>query len=100
MAMRYIIRRSQPEDLSAIKKEFPQLDSELSKAGDGLRKTVAVSVSNLERVNYQFQTKKTGTEWVWICPTIELVADNEPALFALMERFSVAPPAHLAHLKQ
>lgn len=97
--MRYIIRRKNSEDLNDLKKEFPQLDQTLEKAGDGLKRNLQISLSNLERVNYLFLTKKKGTEWVWTCPSIELVADNEASLFALMKRFSLSAPEHLAHLE-
>lgn len=96
--MRYIIRRQNPEDLSALKKDFPNLDSELSKAADGLRRTLQLSMSNLERVSYQLMTKKKGSDWVWTCPSVELVAENEQGLFDLLKRFSLPAPAHLAHL--
>lgn len=100
MAMRYILRRNKPEDLSSIKKDIPNLESQLEKAGDGYKRNLELSITNMERINYQFQTRKSGTEWVWVCPSVELVAENETGLFNLMERFSVAPPAHLAHLKK
>ena len=98
MAMRYIIRRQNPEDLAFLKKEFPSLDTQLSKASDGLRKTLEVTIGNLERVTYQLMTKKKGSDWVWTCPSIEMVAENEQGLFNLLKKFSLPPPAHLAHL--
>ena len=97
--MRYIIRRENSEDLASLKKEFPQLDQTLEKAADGLKRNLEISVSNLERVNYLFITKKKGTDWVWCCPSIELVAENESSLFKLMKQFSLPAPAHLAHLE-
>jgi hypothetical protein len=99
MAMRYIIRRSNPEDLISLKKDIPQLDSQLEKASDGLRRIIPVTLGNLDRINYLFLTQKKGTDWIWTCPSAELVAENEQGLFSLMERLQVQPPAHLAHLK-
>lgn len=97
--MRYIIRRSNPEDLTALKKDIPKLDSQLEKASDGLRRIIPITLNNLERMNYLLLTQKKGSDWVWVCPSVELVAENEQGLFSLMERFSLQPPAHLAHLK-
>ncbi|NBV50137.1 hypothetical protein EBR78_02820 [bacterium] len=99
MAMRYILRRTQPEDLAIIRKDVGQLDEQLGKPADGLKRTVGLSISNLEKVNYLLVTKKIGSEWIWICPSVELVAENEPGLFKLMQRFSLPAPAHLAHLE-
>jgi len=97
--MRYIIRRSNPEDLNSLKKDIPNLDSQLEKASDGLRRIVPVTLSNLDSINYLLLTQKKGTDWVWTCPSVELVSENEQGLFGLMERLQVQPPAHLAHLK-
>ena len=99
MAMRYIIRRTKPEDLSDIKTQVSNLDSVLEKATDGARKTVPVTFNNLDYLTYQFQTRKVGTDFIWVCPTIELVAGDEKALFALTDKFKLPIPAHLAHLK-
>lgn len=99
MAMRYIIRRSTPEDLGGLKKDLPQLDNQLEKPADGLRRTYTVSLSPMEKINYLLVTKKQGSSWVWTCPSIELVSENEAGLFALMKRFSLQAPAHLAHLE-
>jgi len=97
--MRYIIRRSNPEDLTSLRKDLPQIEKSLEKASDGLRRIIPVALDNLDKINYLFLTQKKGTDWVWTCPSIELVADNEQGLFKMMERLSVEPPAHLAHLK-
>lgn len=99
MAMRYIIRRDNPENIAELKKEIPELDKKLDKASDGMKRSFQIPVSNLERINYLFLTKKKGSDWIWICPSIELVAENETSLFALMKRFSLSAPAHLAHLE-
>lgn len=97
--MRYIIRRSNPEDLTTLKKDIPQWDSSLEKAADGLRRILPVTLNNLDRINYLLLTQKKGADWIWVCPSVELIAENEKGLFNLMARFSIEPPAHLAHLK-
>lgn len=97
--MRYIIRRSNPEDLASLKGDVPELEKTLEKASDGLRRVIPVTLSNLDKINYLLLTEKKGSDWVWTCPSVELVAENEQGLFKLMERLSVEPPAHLAHLK-
>jgi len=99
MAMRYIIRRPDPENLAPLSSDLPNLPSSLENPGDGMKRVVPVKINNMERVNYLFISKKKDTQWVWTCPSIELVSENEAGLFSLMERFSIAPPAHLAHLK-
>lgn len=97
--MRYIIRRTNPEDLTGLKKDIPQLDAQLEKAGDGLRRIIPVTITNMDRINYLLVTKKSGSTWNWVCPSVELISESEQGLFKLMERFSMQPPAHLAHLK-
>lgn len=95
MAMRYIIRRKNSEDLSDIRRDVSNLDSQLDKPGENLRRTVEVTFSPMRSAVYQFNTKKTGTSWVWVCPCVELVAENEEGLFKLLERFNVEKPSHL-----
>jgi hypothetical protein len=95
MAMRYIIRRQNTEDLADIRREVSNLDSQLEKPGESLRRAVEVAYSPVRSAVYQFSTKKVGTNWVWICPCIELVAENEEGLFNLLEKFKVEKPSHL-----
>lgn len=95
MAMRYIIRRKNSNDLSDIRREISNLDSQLNKAGDGLKRAVEVSFSPLRSAVYQFSATKVGTNWEWVCPCIELVAENEEGLFTLLEKFNVEKPSHL-----
>lgn len=95
MAMRYIIRRKNTEDLTDIRREVSNLDAQLEKPGDGFRRSIEVAYSNLQSAVYQFFTKKVGTSWVWVCPCIEIVAENEEGLFKLLEKFNVEKPSHL-----
>lgn len=95
MAMRYIIRRKNSSDLNEIRREVSDLDSRLSKAGDGLKRTVEINFSPLRSAVYQFSAKKEGTSWSWVCPCIELVAENEEGLFKLLEKYNVEKPSHL-----
>lgn len=95
MAMRYIIRRKNSEDLSDIRREVSNLDTQLNKAGDGLRRSVEVNLSPVRSIVYQFNSKKSGTTWTWTCPSIEVVAENEEGLFKLLEKFNVEKPSHL-----
>ncbi len=95
MAMRYIIRRKNSEDLTDIRREISNLDSLLAKAGDGLRRSVEVSFSPLRSAVYQFSGKKVDALWIWSCPCIEIVAENEEGLFNLLEKFQVEKPSHL-----
>ena len=99
MAMRYIIRRVKAEDLAEIKKDIPDLDKRLDKAQEHYKRSIEVGVDNLNHITYQFLTRKVGNDWVWICPSVELVAGSEAELFRLTDRFSLPAPSHLAHLK-
>lgn len=95
MSMRYLIRRTHSEDLSSIRAEVADLDSQLEKPGDGFRRSIEVPYNKVRSAVYQFSTKKVGANWVWICPSVEVVAENEEGLFALLEKFKVEKPSHL-----
>ena len=95
MAMRYIIRRKNSEDFSEIRRDVSNLDSKLDKPGDGFKRSIEVSFSPVRYAVYQFSTKKTGATWTWVCPCVELVAENEEGLFKLLEKFNVEKPSHL-----
>jgi hypothetical protein len=96
MSMRYLIRRPKPEDLTDIKREIANLEAKLDKPLENYRRSVEVNYSPLRSALYQFQTRKSGTGWTWICPSIEIVAENEEGLAAMTEKFKVPRPSHLA----
>lgn len=96
--MRYIIRREKPEDLSDIKPLIPDVDKQLGAAAENFRRFIRVPFSTHRYAQYTFVTRKTGTNWVWLGTSIELVAEDEQGLFALTERYNVAKPEHLKHL--
>ncbi len=98
--MRYIIRRQKAEDLSEIKPQVPDLENKLGTPAEGLRNAILVPISPVRTAQFIFQTRKTDKGFVWICPTIELSAENEKGLFALTKQFNVPKPAHLAHLPE
>ena len=99
MSMRYIIRRQKPEDLKELQSVIPDLTSKLGKPDANLRRGIKVESGSMHQyVQYQFQTRKEGTAYVWICPSIELVAEDEKSLFALTDKFNVPKPSHLQHL--
>lgn len=100
MAMRYIIRRQKAEEFADIKTRVPDLDARLGAPAENLRNAIQVTFSPVRSAQYFFQTRKVGAGWVWTCPTIELVAENEKGLFALTKQFNVPKPAHLAHLPE
>jgi hypothetical protein len=93
--MRYIIRRPKPEDLTEIKREVSDLDKQLYKPLENYRRAVEVRYSNLRTAVYQFMTLNFGNDWVWVCPSVELVAENQEGLFALTDKFKAAHPSHL-----
>lgn len=95
MAMRYIIRRTKPEDLTEIKREVSNLDAQLSKAGENFRRSIEVSYTPMRSAVYTFSTKKVDANWVWVCPSVELVAESEAGIFELTSKFKVEKPSHL-----
>jgi len=95
MSMRYLIRRSKSADLEEIRKEISNLDSHLEKPAENLRRAVNIDVSSVRSIHYQFMTRKVGNDWQWICPSIELVAENENGILALTKRFGLPNPGHL-----
>ncbi|MBI1862221.1 MAG: hypothetical protein HYR96_15010 [Deltaproteobacteria bacterium] len=97
--MRYIIRRSKPEDLGELQSRFPGLSEKLGPAGENFRRTVADTISPMRSVNYRFMAHKVGTTWQWICPSIELVGETETDLLALTQTFGVDRTA-LRHISQ
>ena len=98
MAMRYLIRREKAEDFSDIKSQISDLEQKLGTADEGLRRDLKVRFDDHSTAMYQFLPRKTGGGWQWVCPTIELLAKDEPGLFALTSKFGVPIPQHLAHL--
>ncbi len=99
MAMRYIVRRQIPEDLSAIKSQIPDLEQKLGKADKEMRRFIQFPISSSRYLSYQFFSRTTGTASVWVCPSVELVAEDEKGLFALTDLLQVPPPEHLKHLR-
>ena len=97
MSMRYIIRRSKPEDLGELQAKFLGLTEKLGPAGENFRRTVADSQSPMRCVNYRFMAHKVGASWQWICPSIELVGETESDLLALTQAFGVDKAA-LKHI--
>lgn len=100
MAMRYIYRWPEPEDFSLLKPLIPDLDSQLGKPADKLRRFIKVAdPSSLVRYsNYTFLTRKKGNDWIWMCTSVELVAEDEAGLFVLTERHKIPRPSHLSHI--
>jgi hypothetical protein len=102
MAMRYLVRRTKVDDLTDIKRDVPDLDEKLGKIGADIGtagahyfREIEVRITPLRHITYQFQPKKNGTTWTWICPSIELVAEHEEGLFALTDRVKAPRPSHL-----
>ncbi len=102
MAMRYIIRRTNPTDLNEVRRDVPDLDKQLGSIGADIgtagafyRREVEVRLTPHRSISYQFSAKKEGTTWTWICPSIELVAEDPHGLFALCDRMKAPHPKHL-----
>ncbi len=97
--MRYLVRREKAENLSELESEISGLTQKLGTAAADLRCDIPVILSEKRSFHFQFMTRKVGTGWIWICPSIELVAENESGLFELIKKFNLPKPAHLAHLQ-
>ena len=93
--MRYIIRRSKPEELSEIREQIPDLETLVGKPAENLRRVVPLSLSPLRSIHFLFLTRKTESGWTWVCPSVELNAENEKGLFALADHLHVPRPTHL-----
>jgi len=98
MAMRYLIRRDKAENLNDLESEVSGLKEKLGAPAADLRCDIPVVLSEKRYFQLQFLTRKTGTGWVWVCPSIELVAEDEKGLVDLMAKFKLHKPEHLAHL--
>lgn len=103
MAMRYLVRRNNPDDFQDVKRDVPDLERQLGKVGSDFgtagahyRRDIEVRIASDRYINYQFIARKQGAELTWTCPSIELVADEEQGLFALCDRVKAQRPLHLA----
>lgn len=95
MAMRYIIRRNNAEDLSDLQKKIEGLDTLLGTPADKLRRSIPLVLNPLRTIQYLFLTRKVGTNWVWVCPSIELIAENELGLLDVAQSLGVTELPHL-----
>ena len=98
MAIRYLVRRNSPYALDDMRHKFPNLEEQLGMPNESLRKSLKYSFSPVRYALYTFLPRKSGTTWSWVCPSIELVAEDEKGLFALTEQLGVPEPSHLSHL--
>ncbi len=96
--MRYLIRREKAENLHELEAEVSGLQEKLGAPAADLRCDIPVVLTEKRYFQLQFLTRKTATGWVWVCPSIELVAEDEKGLVALMAKFQLQKPEHLAHL--
>jgi len=99
MAMRYIFRRSTPENYADLRQQIPGLDAQLNTPAENLRRLIRVPFNTMRYAQYTFLTKKKENSWVWICTSIELVAEDEKGLFALTDHFKIPRPSHLSHIR-
>lgn len=96
MSMRYLIRRQNPEKFDDIRAVVRDLDIQLGSPGENFQRKVEQGFNPHRSAHYIFITRKVVSGWVWICSTIELVAENEKGLFALLDYFKTTKPIHLA----
>lgn len=95
MAIRYIFRRLDADKLDGIEGQIPDLKEQLGIAGEDLRRTVTYRFGADRSAQYHFAARKVADGWKWVCPTVELVADDEQGLFGLTDHFGVQRPSYL-----
>lgn len=98
MAMRYIVRRSNSEELSDIKSKINDLMEKLGAPDVNMQRTVDLVLNGNKSLHYSFFARKTVTGFIWVCPSIELVSENESGLFELTDFLKVPRPSHLTAL--
>lgn len=96
--MRYLVRREKADNLADLESEVSGLKEKLGTPAAELRCDIPVVLSEKRYFSLQFLTRKTGTGWIWVCPSIEIVAEDEKGLMELLTKFKAGKPAHLAHL--
>ena len=96
--MRYLIRREKADSLVEMESEVSGLKEKLGTPAADLRCDIPVVLSEKRHFHLQFMTRKTETGWIWVCPSIEVVAEDEMGLIDLLKKFKAGVPAHLAHL--
>lgn len=95
MAVRYLVRRMNPENLAELKNELGDLLTQLGPADTNLRRSIRQHHAPERTVLYTFMTRKTEAGWVWVCPSVELSAENEAGLLEMSAKFQID---HLPHL--
>lgn len=98
MAMRYIFRPPHPESHTDLKQQIPDIDKQLGTPAADLRRHFRVPYNSMRYAQYTFFTRKKDAGWIWVCTSVELVAEDEKGLFALTDHFKIPHPSHLAHL--
>ena len=99
MAIRYLVRRDDASNLAPIEAEVTDLKTQLGDPEKELQRCVSVRLSAERSVEYHFVTRESGGAWAWVCPTLELAAEDEQGLFALVDKYQIETPSHLAHLR-
>src|SRR5271165_4504341 len=95
MSIRYVVRPQKPEDLSDVRARIPDVDAQLPKPADNLRREIEVHLTPSRSALYVLMTRKTEAGFIWICPSVEFSAENEEGLFALCDQFHFPKPTHL-----
>lgn len=97
MAMRYLIRTVNPNDLQALGRRIPDLQTQLGTPRQNQEKAFRVQIDADSHLVFQFVTVKVENEWRWVCPSTELVGRNEAALLKLTAQEGIARNT-LSHL--
>jgi len=97
MAVRYLIRRESPEDLGALHEALGDVAKQLGPAGMNLRRNIRVHYGPLSIAVFTFMTRKKENDWIWVCPSVELAAENEVGLRELGSKYNVGNLPHLGN---
>ena len=93
MSMRYLIRRPNPEEISSIK--VSDLSAQLGTPAANMRRHIKVIQSASRSLYYTFYSRKTDKGFVWVCPSLELVAESESDLREMAKEANVQSLPHL-----
>ncbi len=89
MASRYLIRRSRYEDLADLQNYFGHLEERLGNPGPEKSRVLTRAFNTVRFAHFRCKTLQTPKGWVWICPAIEIEAEDDAGLKKLGQEYGV-----------
>jgi len=99
MGMRYLIRRAKADDFSDLKGILGDIEKQLGTPGKDLRRNVKIVDTPHRHTLYTFMTRKQGEGFIWVCPSVELNAEDETSLLALAKKHNINDLPHITKPK-